>query len=228
MRKSRRGGTMPEPARPTGIDSIRFRDGMIVTAEDLDTAQRYAVALLETVLRAYFGCGVVCGLDLRIKKPAGKRQSSVLEVGRGVAIDCRGLPLELCKPVDLDLSPDACGYAESPGTVVILLRRVVPPENPGDDCRRVPEQVMVKAVSEEELDALPGDVYRASEKRDCAGCDAGTCWILLGSVELDADGTFAKDTEPDLSDRAWVNPLRPAAPAAPAAQAAPAAPAAGA
>ncbi|MFI0237579.1 hypothetical protein [Streptomyces sp. NPDC016845] len=229
MRKHQRGGTLPERTRPTGTDSVRFRDGMVVTAEDLDTAQRYAASLLKTVLRAYFGCGVVCGLDLRLKKPAGDRPATVLVVDRGIAIDCHGYPLELCRPVELDLAPDACGYGAPPDEVFILLRRATSQEKPCDcatedehsDCRRVREHVMVKAVTQDELEALPGDVCRASEERDdCHGCDGGKCWILLGSVGLDERGYCKEDQEPNLDDRAWVNPLRASAVSSPSGSAA--------
>ncbi|MFC8130879.1 hypothetical protein [Streptomyces sp. NPDC057302] len=231
MRKHQRGGTLPERTRPTDIDSVQFRDGMVVTAEDLDTAQRYAASLLKTVLRAYFGCGVVCGLDLRLKKPAGGRPATVLVVDRGVAIDCHGYPLELCKPVELDLGPDACGYAAPSDEIFILLRRATSQEKPCDcatedehsACRRVREHVMVKAVSPDELNALPGDICRASEERDdCCGCEGGKCWILLGSIELDDKGFCKTDKDPNLDDRAWVNPLRAPAPSSPSAPAAPA------
>ena len=83
---------------------------MIVTADDLDAAMRYPTSLLHIVFRAFFGCGVVCGLGLRPKQSGGW----VLCVDRGVAIDCQGHPIELCAPVELDLSPEACACEPPP------------------------------------------------------------------------------------------------------------------
>jgi hypothetical protein len=171
MKTTERSTELPEKVKPTTIESVKFRDGMIVTADDLDAAMRYPASLLHTVLRAYFGCGVVCGLGLRVKEPLGKQPTWVICVDRGVAIDCQGHPIELCASVELDLSPDACDCEPPPEQVCIAVRRITSDEAPRDacscdvddphfDCRRVREHVVVKAFTEAELDAPPGTVCR--------------------------------------------------------------------
>lgn len=215
---------LPAKTKPTDIESVTFRDGMIVTADDLDAAMRYPASLLHTVLRAYLGCGVVCGLALRPKQSTGG--GWVLCVDRGVAIDCRGYPIELCGPVELDLSPDACACDEPPGKVCIAIRRATSAEAPRDvcscdvdkprfDCRRVRDHVVVKAFTAAELYALSGTVCQrtaASAKvpvcdalTACPACASGDSWILLGCVTLHKDKGI--DGAPDVSDRRWVKPV---------------------
>ena len=215
---------LPDPTtKPTSIEAVKFHDGMIVTADDLDAAMRYPTSLLLTVFRAFFGCGVVCGLELRPKQTGG---GWVLCVDRGVAVDGRGYPIELCAPVELDLSPEPCG-CEPPANqeVCIAVRRTTSDEaahdactcdldEPRFDCRRVRDHVMVKAFTEPELDALGDRVCRrtAGDKTPvctaltaCPACGCGESWILLGCVTLDRKKGITKP--PDTSGRRWVKPV---------------------
>jgi hypothetical protein len=181
MKTKERTAELPEKVKPTTIASVKFRDGMIVTADDLDAAMRYPASLLHTVLRSYFGCGVVCGLGLRVKKPVDKRPSWVVCVDPGLAIDCEGYPIELCASVELDLSPEACACEPPPEHVCIAVRRVTSEEASQDacscdvdaphfDCRRIRDHVVVKAFSEGEFDALPGTVCRRTPADEGTGC----------------------------------------------------------
>jgi hypothetical protein len=223
---------LPEKTKPTPIESVTFRDGMIVTAEDLDAAMRYPASLLHIVLRAFLGCGVVCGLTLRPKESG----SWVLCVDRGVAIDCHGHPIELCAPVELDLSPDACACELPPATVCIAVRRVTSDEAPRDpcscdldeprfDCRRVRDHVRVKAFTVAEIEALPVVCQRTADDAKVPICTAltacspvtcGECWVLLGCVTLDKDRGIVGVTldpkkgvggAPDVNGRRWVKPV---------------------
>jgi hypothetical protein len=163
---------LPEPTKAARAESVKFSDGMIVTADDLGVSQDYSVSLMKTVLRAYLGCGVVCGLGLRKRpSPDGGKPSWVVCVDRGVAIDCQGYPIELCAPIELDLSPDACDCDDPPDQVYLLLRRLTSEEAPRDacscdtdaptfDCRRVRDYVQVKAISSGDLEIFPDGVCR--------------------------------------------------------------------
>ncbi|WP_010183116.1 hypothetical protein [Sphingomonas sp. PAMC 26605] len=99
----------------SSTQSVRFDDGMIVTAEDLTLATGHPLALLQVLVRAYFGCGVVCGFALKPRRDADDHTPCpvpdiqyALSIGTGVALDCAGFPLELCGPVCVDLKPDPC------------------------------------------------------------------------------------------------------------------------
>jgi hypothetical protein len=196
---------------------------MIVTADDLDAAMRYPTSLLLTVFQAYFGCGVVCGLTLRSKQTGAG--GWVLCVDCGVAIDGHGYPIELCAPVELDLSPEACACEPPPARVCIAVRRTTSDEAPHDactcdldeprfDCRRVRDHVVVKAFTEPELDALGDQVCRrtvddttpvCTALTACSACACGQSWILLGCVTLDKDKGIGDP--PDTSGRRWVKPV---------------------
>ena len=115
--------------QPGSTEAVQFSDGMLVTAEDLGAAMRYPLSVIQVLLKAYFGCGIVCGLDLT--KPATERAATttsvpggatsgvdpeppkpdrnfILTVEKGVALGCDGYPIEICGPLKLDLTPDPC------------------------------------------------------------------------------------------------------------------------
>jgi len=108
--------------RQTGkasTEAVEFRDGMLVTAEDLKAAMRYPLSVGQVLFRGFFGCGVVCGLELKHRRRGQGQPAPVpdcpvdpkwfeLRVERGVALDCAGYPIELCQPVTLKLMPDPC------------------------------------------------------------------------------------------------------------------------
>jgi hypothetical protein len=245
MKTKQRTTDLAEKTRPTTIESVKFHDGMIVTAEDLEAAQRYPASLLRTVLRSYLGCGVVCGLGLRVKDRIPHSLAWVVCVDPGVAIDCQGYPIEVCAPVELDLSPDACACESPPDHVCIAVRRITSDESPRDacscdvdgphfDCRRTRDNVIVKAFSDADLDALsvcrrakpakkqedpnhpsacgdPGStdqsvsVSLCNAWTACSPCACGECWVLLGCVTLAKDQGIVKG--PDFGDRKWVKPI---------------------
>src|SRR5918997_4516126 len=97
--------------QPGSTEAVQFSDGMLVTAEDLSTAMRYPLSVVQVLLKAYFGCGIVCGLDLKNpaegeaaqtprvdpatgKKPPQRPPNFILTVEKGVALGCDGYPIE--------------------------------------------------------------------------------------------------------------------------------------
>ena len=189
----------PGTIHPMSAESVNFKNGMIVTADDLGAAMMYPVALMQTVNRAVFGCGVVCGFELRPdpelcgrKGPCdpcakdgteGNRQAYpnfVVEIGRGAALDCAGLPIEICKPVRFDIAPESCGCDSQGGTVCILARRVSASEAPRGNCcdtgavpqcSRQRDHVEIRAFTP---DKLPHQVcMRAPDRPKDDGCGNG-------------------------------------------------------
>ncbi len=86
----------------------RFSAGLLLEDEDLTAAVDYTRNMMRLMLRSLFGCGVVCGLDVRAELMCLGRKVSVT-VGRGVAIDCLGNPIEVPQAqklvLDLDCDP---------------------------------------------------------------------------------------------------------------------------
>jgi len=145
----------------TDVLSTVFADGMIVNSGDLTTSMNYPMEMFRTLVRAYFGCGVVCGLELE-KYPSGDTDTWCLKVHPGTALDCNANPLKLCESVIVSLKPDPCVCGDWPDCVCIAIRRDTLPEGARtdtDDCdgnnqcsyRRLRETVRVKAFTCNEI-----------------------------------------------------------------------------
>lgn len=121
-----------DETRKTNIKSTVFTDGMVVTADDLDSAMRYPIDLFQTLVRAYFGCGIVCGFEVH-KYPKDADDTFCVKIEPGVALDCYGHPLQLCECEKIDLTPDPCACEDLPECVCIAIRRDTMPEAPRED-----------------------------------------------------------------------------------------------
>lgn len=147
--------------QPGSSEAVQFSDGMLVTAEDLTAAMRYPLSVIQVLLKAYFGCGIVCGLDLKDPAqakatearaseatngepaPGGTRETGhpakrdlnfILTVEKGVALGCDGYPIEICGPLKLDLTPDPCRLDPKPRPMFIAARRVTAAEAAARPC----------------------------------------------------------------------------------------------
>ena len=142
--------------QPGSTEAVQFSDGMLVTAEDLTAAMRYPLSVIQVLLKAYFGCGIVCGL--RLTDPAAGQQETakeesdpatgetrtttqakpvrnfILTVEKGVALGCDGYPIEICGPLKLDLTPDPCRSDRLSKTMLIAARRVTAAEAAARPC----------------------------------------------------------------------------------------------
>lgn len=167
---------LPQKTKATSIEGVNFKDGMIVTANDLETAMHYPVLMFQTLVRSYFGCGVVCGIEMTPDPTAGD-STFVLCVGRGVAIDCQGFPIELCGTTKLDLTPDPCSCEPPPTELCIAIRRTTSDEAPADPCRcdtddprfqctRVRDHVILRAFLPEDLKELAGCLCAKTDDTD--------------------------------------------------------------
>jgi hypothetical protein len=156
----------PQVLVPTSIERVQFHDGQIVDAEALTTAMMFPASLLQLVLRSYLGCGIVCGLE--VVRPDEERPC--VRIRPGVMVDCHGYPVELCREVVIDLTPDPCACETEPRTLCIVMRRATSEDAPRQpcgcgcgcggtegshhDCNRVRDQVLIKAVDLERLDPV--------------------------------------------------------------------------
>lgn len=141
--------------QPGSTVAVQFNDGMLVTAEDLSAAMRYPLSVIQVLLKAYFGCGIVCGLDLKNpregeaaategergptgafvnKAPPECDPNFVLTVEKGVALGCDGYPIEICGPLKLDLTPDPCRLDREAKEMFVAARRVTAAEAAARPC----------------------------------------------------------------------------------------------
>jgi hypothetical protein len=143
--------------QPASTEAVQFSDGMLVTAGDLTAAMGYPLSVIQVLLKAYFGCGIVSGLGLtnpaerkaaetadgargtaagvhQKKAPPKGAPNFVLTVEKGVALGCDGYPIEICGPLKLDLTPDPCRLDRGPKEMFIATRRVTAAEAAARPC----------------------------------------------------------------------------------------------
>jgi hypothetical protein len=174
----------PQVLLPTSIERVQFHDGQLVDADALTAATMFPVSLLQLVLRSYLGCGIVCGLE--VIRPDQDRPC--VRITPGVMVDCHGYPVELCREVVLDLTPDPCACETEPRTLCIVMRRATSEDAPRQpcgcgcgcggtgggvhDCNRLRDQVLIKAVDVDRLDPVRDHVC-SKLPDDPGGCHGG-------------------------------------------------------
>ncbi|MDQ3773306.1 MAG: hypothetical protein M3461_02460 [Pseudomonadota bacterium] len=124
------------------LTRTRFFHGMLLTDDHLRAEQTYHREALKRVNRYLWGSGIVCGLEVKCTS------GLCIKVHPGLALDCYGNVIEVCKCITLDLSeeckkayPGACvpAYAK-PICKYLVLRYVEIPADPepvltaSDDC----------------------------------------------------------------------------------------------
>ncbi|MFY2826013.1 hypothetical protein [Ruegeria sp. MALMAid1280] len=153
-----KSSSLTQVLRPMSLEYPAFRDGMILTADDLEAERAYHIGRSRMVNRAIFGCGIACGLEVH-KTPKDELITSCVCIRPGTAFDCAGDPFELCRPVKLDLDTDPCKPASR---VCIVIRRHPSPapsergcgcdNTSGEPPQRVREEVEIRVVDANELD----------------------------------------------------------------------------
>lgn len=81
-----------------------FSPGLLLEDEDLTSAVAYTQNSLRLMMRSLFGCGRVCGLELEGKLTCKGRKAEIT-VKKGVALDCKGNPIEVREDVVLEYVP---------------------------------------------------------------------------------------------------------------------------
>ena len=135
----------------------RFYNGMLLTDQHLREEQLYHREALKRNNRLLFGSGIVCGL-----KVVPKEQGLCLKVEPGVALDCCGNLIEVCKCITLELSK-VCKEKYGSGCVD------ADPQNP--DAFKVTKYLVLR-YAEYEADPEPvltpaNECKSASDKPSC-------------------------------------------------------------
>ncbi len=130
-----------EKKQRTNLVTPVFADGMVVTADDLNAASAHPADLMRTLVRAAFGCGIVCGLRVTLNpdndEARGPDANSLqIRLHPGTALDCVGNPLQICEDIVFDFKRDPCDCKPStPEEVFIAVARCVVEEPAeSDDC----------------------------------------------------------------------------------------------
>ncbi|MDM0085097.1 hypothetical protein QTI17_31375 [Variovorax sp. J31P179] len=93
-----------------GLSSLirpHFTEGLLLQDDDLTAGVTYTRALSRMMFRTLFGCGVLCGLE--VKPPKLECGKLKIDVDKGLALDCLGDPVELPKSVTIEI--DVCKVA---------------------------------------------------------------------------------------------------------------------
>lgn len=167
----------------------RFYDGMLLTAEHLRQEQAYHREALRRVNRYLFGSGIICGLEVDRQEPSGL----CLKIQPGVALDCCGNLIEVCKCITMDLMK---GCKDKYGSDCIN-----PTQNPAD---REIKKFLVLRYDEKLTDPEPvltpaEDCKPAGDKPNCEASKIreGFCIELWDKCPCDetppVPGTSLKD-----------------------------------
>lgn len=91
------------------LERPRYSPGLILEDSDLTSAVDYTQTLNRLLFRNLFGCGVICGLTVSVKKECGLE----ITVAPGLALDGCGDPVEVPKPLTITLDPNEVERLES-------------------------------------------------------------------------------------------------------------------
>ena len=107
-------------AGSSGIERPLFSPGLLLEDEDLTAGVNYTRELSRLLFRSLFGCGVICGLEVKGELFC-KRQQLRVTVGPGLALDGAGNPMQVTKSVPLATRAD-CDPLPDTVWVVICYR----------------------------------------------------------------------------------------------------------
>jgi hypothetical protein len=78
------------------LERPTYSAGLLLEDSDLTAGVDYTRDLSRLLFRSLFGCGVICGLELTPTLECDGRALHI-KVGKGLALDCEGNPIELPK-----------------------------------------------------------------------------------------------------------------------------------
>jgi hypothetical protein len=144
-------------AQPAKGDSLfvrpKFSPGLLLQDEDLNSAVDYVRDVQRVMLRTLFGCGVVCGLVVEATEKCGKLN---VIVNKGVAIDCLGDLVQVCKTQTLVV--EACEPCDPTWVILRRTERCCAPRTaicaPDDDdgsavCTRIKDGFEIRLLCDE-------------------------------------------------------------------------------
>lgn len=136
------------------LTRTKFFHGMLLTDEHLRAEQTYHREALKRLNRHLWGAGIVCGLEVE------KTSGLCIRVHPGLALDCEGNVIQVCKCINIDLA-DVCRKAYPDGC---------PPERKaGEEPVTITKHLVARYV---ELPADPQPVLTPDD--DCTPANGGT------------------------------------------------------
>lgn len=91
-----------------GLSSLQrpqFSPGQLLDDDDLNAGVTYTREFTRLLFRSLFGCGVICGLQVKPQWICDKTKWSIT-VTKGLALDCMGNPIEVPADTTMNYGPD--------------------------------------------------------------------------------------------------------------------------
>ena len=151
--------TKTKPVTCQGKSSLQrpnYASGLLLEDEDLSAAVAYTRGAMRLMLRSLFGCGVVCGLEVKAELIC---HGSVLKytVAKGVALDCSGDLIHVTEERSCELDPDCKPFDAKIYVTLCYTETTCRPRDiscsPGDDPQIV--QTRIQEGWKIELSATP-------------------------------------------------------------------------
>jgi hypothetical protein len=111
-----KSNTIPGIKGTSKLVRPRFGPGMLLQHEDLELLNSYTRDLSRLLFGSLFGCGVICGLVVKVDPKCGK---FYINVGAGVALACSGDPIHVPTDQSFPLSEDCPPDIDGPLWVVL-------------------------------------------------------------------------------------------------------------
>jgi hypothetical protein len=100
-----------------GLMRPRFGPGQLLRDDDLRQGVDYTRDLSRLLFSRFFGCGVVCGLEVTATFAC---EVLTVEIGQGLALDCKGDPVHVCAKKSIVVDPRCTNIALAPPLWVVL------------------------------------------------------------------------------------------------------------
>ena len=110
------------------LERPRYSAGLLLEDDDLTAAVTYTRNLMRLMFRSLFGCGVICGLDVTAQLTCNRTRVEVT-VGKGVALECLGDPIEIPKAVKVIYDADCDPVPEWLWVTVCYLEKCCRPKD---------------------------------------------------------------------------------------------------
>lgn len=110
------------------LERPRYSAGLLLEDDDLTAAVSYTRNMMRLMFRSLFGCGVICGMDVTAQLTCNRTRVAVT-VGKGVALECLGDPIEITKAVTVTYDADCDPLPEWLWVTVCYLEKCCRPKD---------------------------------------------------------------------------------------------------
>jgi len=185
----------------------RYSPGLLLEDEDLTAGVDYSRELNRLLFRSLFGCGVICGLEVKVA-PDCDNHILVVTIGSGLALDCRGNAIEVPYQQTIRVDPDCKAFPNEIWVTACYTEKLCRPRDVscGCDDGGGPPQVQstrIRAGFEVRLsDEFPRGACSCEEAPAPTGASGGRCCPnpddkadRTGDKEAVTDGQGGEDTQ---------------------------------